>query len=238
MSDTMIGVKLEEETKYLSKMCERIGEAINYELDKGIEQADAKELGEAVDMLKDLYEAKEKMIKGCYYKYIMEAMEKGEEEEGEGEEKRYYRGQPRSKTTGRYMRRGRRGYEEMMPDEDWEEMERMRDMDKETMDRMYYSEGMQGGYSSSSGMGGQSYSGNSGGQRDYREGRSGQSRRGYMEAKETHGNSPEDKKMKMQELEKYMQELSGDITEMIGDASPEEKNLLRNKLQTLTSKIN
>ena len=51
-------------------------------------------------------------------------------------------------------------------------------------------------------------------------------------------NTPEDKKMKMQELEKYMHELTTDITEMIGDASPEEKNMLRNKLQTLTSKIN
>ena len=84
MSDTIIGMKLEEETKYLSKMCEKIGEAINYELDKGIEQVDTEELGKAVDMLKDLYEAKEKMIKGCYYKYIMEAMEKGEEEGEEG----------------------------------------------------------------------------------------------------------------------------------------------------------
>ena len=60
-----------------------------------------------------------------------------------------------------------------------------------------------------------------------------------MEAKETHnGNTPEDKKMKMQELEKYMHELTTDITEMIGDASPEEMNMLRSKLPTLTSKIN
>ena len=41
----------------------------------------------------------------------------------------------------------------------------------------------------------------------------------------------------MRELEKYMQELSGDITEMIGDASPEEKNMLKSKLQTLATKV-
>jgi hypothetical protein len=41
----------------------------------------------------------------------------------------------------------------------------------------------------------------------------------------------------MQELEAYMNELAQDMTEMINDASPEEKQLLQNKLMTLTSKI-
>jgi hypothetical protein len=54
---------------------------------------------------------------------------------------------------------------------------------------------------------------------DYREGRSPKNRRMYMEAKETH----QDKVTQMRELEKYMQELSQDITEMIADSSPEEK---------------
>ena len=52
------------------------------------------------------------------------------------------------------------------------------------------------------------------------------------------GNTPEDKQLKMRELEKYMNELSGDITEMIADATPEEKSILKSKLQTLTTKIN
>lgn len=38
-----------------------------------LDQVDAKELGEAVDMIKDMEEA-------CYYAKITEAMEKGEEE--------------------------------------------------------------------------------------------------------------------------------------------------------------
>lgn len=81
-------------------------------------------------------------------------------------------------------------------------------------------------------------SGRNRGGRDGREGRSGQSRRSYMETKEMNkGNSPQEKQEKMKELEKYMGELSGDITEMIGDASNEEKTMLKTKLQTLAQKI-
>ena len=39
------------------------------------------------------------------------------------------------------------------------------------------------------------------------------------------------------ELEEYMKELSTDVTEMIGDASPEEKSMLKTKMQTLLQKI-
>ena len=198
----------------MHKLAEKIADCLEAKIEAmgidNIQGADLEELGKWTDIVKDMV---------CYDKdkRIVEAMDKEENEYGRDwdeygpmEEKRYYRGQPRSKRTGRYIKRSYT---------DWHDMEQMRDMDRDTMDRMYYAEDM-------------------GGQRDYREGRSGQSRRGYMEAKEMHsGNSPEDKKMKMQELEKYMHELSGDITEMIADASPEEKNMLRNKLQTLTSKI-
>jgi hypothetical protein len=69
--------------------------------------------------------------------------------------------------------------------------------------------------------------------RDYREGRSGNSRRMYMESKEMH----EGKEKQMAELEKYMQELSGDIMEMINDATPEEKQILSQKMSTLAEKI-
>ena len=69
--------------------------------------------------------------------------------------------------------------------------------------------------------------------RDYREGRSGNSRRMYMESKEMH----EGKEKQMMELEKYMKELSGDMIEMINDATPEEKEILSQKLSTLAEKI-
>jgi hypothetical protein len=72
------------------------------------------------------------------------------------------------------------------------------------------------------------------GGRDEREGRSGQSRRSYMESKEMGS----DKQSKMKELENYTKELAEDVTEMISGASAEEKNLLKTKMQTLIQKIN
>lgn len=41
----------------------------------------------------------------------------------------------------------------------------------------------------------------------------------------------------LHELETYLQELSTDITEMIKDASPEERAMLHKKMTTLASKI-
>lgn len=57
--------------------------------------------------------------------------------------------------------------------------------------------------------------------RDPKEGRSGERRKMYMD-----GKGHKDKSKQMQELEAYMQELAADMTEMIQDASPEEKQLL------------
>lgn len=69
--------------------------------------------------------------------------------------------------------------------------------------------------------------------RDYREGRSPMTRKMYMEHKELH----QDKTLQMQELEKYLQELTHDIMEMIDDSTPEEKSILKTKLTSLAGKI-
>lgn len=238
-------------------MIEKLSECAKVELDKGIEQIDAKELGEVAEIIKELAEAE-------YYAKISKAMDESEygedyDEYGAYDESRKgYRGQPRSES-GRFMSRGdgrrsnrgrggRRGYEEPMYYTMTPEMyhdytpEMLRDMDRESMGRMYYS----GSGSSSGGQGGTSGGsmGSQGGSRGYsesglqsirdnREGRSGQMRRGYMEAKE----QGKDKQEKMKELENYMKELSSDVTEMINDASPEEKAMLKNKMQVLMQKI-
>lgn len=68
---------------------------------------------------------------------------------------------------------------------------------------------------------------------DPREGKSPKSRRMYMEARDM----KRDKATQLRELEKYMQELSQDITEMIADASPEEKAYLEKKITALASKV-
>ena len=69
--------------------------------------------------------------------------------------------------------------------------------------------------------------------RDDREGRSHMTRKSYIEGKEMHLG----KEKQMKELEKYMQELTNDITEMISHTSPEEKQLLQKKITTLAEKV-
>ena len=226
---------------------EKLAEAIRCEFDKGIENVNTAEMGKATDMLKDAAEAE-------YYARIAKAMEDAEKEDeesqkyrlkqlkeeyGEDDGRRYYDNY-RYMRTGRFAPKGRgtymprRGYEtpieyHMTPEMYREhDPEYYRDVDR-NIGRMYYTEtGMRGntGNSSRTGM------------RDGREGRSGASRRSYIETKEMHpDNSQESKQMKMKELEKYMGELSGDITEMIAGASNEEKTMLKAKLQTLMQKI-
>ncbi len=204
-----------------------------------VKSADTHELGEAIDMIKDLEEA-------MYYCSIVKAMEKSEkEQEMMSKMPREYH-----HYTERYIPyEGDIRYH--MPYE--------RDMDRD-IGRMYYSErqgrnsrgeftgnryydgngsssGMSGGSNSSSGMNGGSRSYHETQMpfdfRDYREGRSPMSRRNYMESKEMH----QGKEKKLKELEKYMQELSEDIVEMIEGASPEEKQMLEKKMTNLTSKI-
>ena len=220
---------------------EKLAEAIRCEFDKGIENVNTSEMGKATDMLKDAAEAE-------YYARIAKAMEKADSEDeeadkhmlrqlkeqyGEDDGRRYYDNY-RYMRTGRFAPKGRgtymprRGYEtpieyHMTPEMYREhDPEYYRDMDRD-MGRMYYTET---GMKENSGM------------RDGREGRSGMSRRSYMQTKEMHpDNSQESKQAKMKELEKYMGELSGDITEMIAGASNEEKTMLKAKLQTLMQKI-
>ena len=55
----------------------------------------------------------------------------------------------------------------------------------------------------------------------------------YMEAKEMH----KDKATQLKELERYMQELTVDIVDMIEDASIEEKQYLEKKISALATKI-
>lgn len=212
----------------IHKMIECLTEKALGELDKGVENVNTEEMGEAVDMIKDLCEAEYKAV-------IVKSMKKADEEEEEynkellralkdeyGEEggRRYY-DEYRYKTTGRYAPKGkgtyvgRRGYEEppyyhMYPE---------RDMDRE-YGRMYYTEPTTG---SNMRMTESSYD---------------RAKRNYTETKEMHkGNTQEDKEHKMKSLDSYAKELTSDITGMVADMTAEEKNLLRNKLSNLVSKI-
>ena len=262
--ETKIAMKLEEESKPIKKMCEKLMDSINHELDKGIENVDTKELGEAIDMVKDLYEAKKEMYEACYYKQIMEAMEEHDfedEEEIMDEGRRGYRGQPRSQS-GRFMSRGdgrrsnrgrggRRGYEDEMYYTMTPEMYRehdpeyYRDLDRDSLNRMYYSSGNMGGQSSSGmssgsmgSQGGQSSGGSSGGSRGYSESRYENAKRGYKETKEMHkSGSSEDKQITMKEGEKMLNVILDEIEEMLEDAPVEMKSMVKSKVMTKMQKI-
>ena len=238
----------------MHNMIEKLTKCAEMEFEKGVENVDTKEMGDVVDIIKDLAEA-------MYYRTLVVAMEDSEygedyDEYGPMEDgRRGYRGQARSKTSGRYMsrgdgrrsNRGRRGYDEPMGDyEMTPEMYRMyspeyyRDMDR--MDgKMYYTSNSSSGNMSSQGG---SMSGSQGGSRGYsdgrdsREGRSGQSRKSYMETKEMHkGNTPEDKEAKKKELDKWMTDIGSDIKELVHDMSSEEKTVAKQKLTNLANSL-
>lgn len=206
----------------LKKMKECLTGMVESQVYGNIDKVDAKELGEAVDMIKDLAEA-------IYYCTITEAME-GEEKEGKGQHGMMY-----------YNQRMTPMYHYPYPVEYYDPRYR----ERYNSSSMYAQNGGNSGGSSSNGgnSGSSSYSMyNSGDSRDYpqmemmrdpREGRSGQRRKMYIEGQVMH----KDKSHQMQELEAYMQELSSDMTEMISNASPEEKSLLQQKLATLAQKI-
>lgn len=218
--------------KHIHETIEKIADCAKTEVCKGVENLDTKEMKEVAEILNELCEAE-------YFCTLTKAMgeyEYGKEYDMDGpmEERRYYRGRARD-SMGRF--KSRRGYDEMMDYHEMYPMEHYRDMDRE-YGRMYYSgSGSHDGNSMSGSMGSGTRM-NDSGMRDHREGRSGMSRRSYMETKEMHpGNSAEEKQAKTRELEKYMNELSSDLTEMIAGASAEEKSMLKSKMQTLLSKI-
>ncbi|MCQ2771183.1 MAG: hypothetical protein MJ236_05235 [Clostridia bacterium] len=106
MSD--VKEKVEMELKPFETMCDATTEHLRTMITGSCEAtADeiltvAKALGEIVDIKKDIVEM-------CYKKQIMTAMEEHEDEYGETWDEdgvMYYSGQPRSKTSGRYMSRG------------------------------------------------------------------------------------------------------------------------------------
>lgn len=177
---------------------------------------DTKELGEVIDMIKDLSEA-------VYYCAIYEQMEEAKEHKEEMGSNNYY-------YTEKYI-----------PMKDW-----YRDMDRDYGRMYYPNSSSTSGQSQGGNSGGQSNgSNNSGGRnyyterdypiymRDQREGRSPMKRRMYMESKDTH----QDQTKAMQDLEAYMQDLTSDMMEMVDKASPEEKAMLQKKVNTLASKL-
>ena len=173
-----------------------------------LRRVDAKELGEVIDAVKDLEEAR-------YYCSITEAMEKSAEEKESGGmmvnyymEPMYYRGQPRD-GMGRYMSGG---------SQDNSDMGQSSSGTRNYVPYMEYAPYM---------MRDDRW-------RDEHLGdRSGMSRRMYMESKQMRG----DGQQSMKELEHYIKDLGDDLTDMIKESSQEEKQVLSSKLSQLATKI-
>ena len=219
--------------KNIHSMIEKLSEVAKCELDKGIENVDTKEMGEVAEIIKELSEAE-------YYAKISKAMDEAEYGEDydymgayDEHERKGYRGRRRD-SRGRYM--SRRGYESrMMPDMDYDEMERNRDFDRSS-GKMYYSSGNMGG-SSSSGMSSGSMGSNSG-SRGYSESRYDRARRGYEETKAMHNSgSAEDKQLTMREAEKMINVIFDELEESLSDAPKEVKDMIKNKGMAKLQKI-
>ena len=174
---------------------------------KCLEEVDAKELGEAIDMLKDLAEFK-------YYCSVTKAMEEYDPDKEGYYERDMDRGHGRMyyTDTGRSSSSSQSDGSHTSPS-----------MTKSYYTNpMYWQPQMDNDYE-------YPY------MRDPKEGKSPQLRKMYMEHKSSPKGT--DKVSQMKELENYMQELTQDIVEMIEGASPEEKQYLNKKITALASKI-
>lgn len=253
--------KVENKTKTIETMYDSMENAIKHQIDGGLDKVNTHELYEAVDILKDLSEIKLNCVKAMYKTQIMEAMEESEygEDYDENGEIRYYRGQPRSRTSGRFMSRGdgRRNYR-MTPEMYREyEPEYYRDLDRESMKRMYsttstgtsgtsrnYSDGYADGMNEGEKRGynnGMSEGETRGYERGFSEGsrnrggRYDRARRNYEENKQGKNGQSDEKDMR--NLETMLNEFEKELSEMLPKMSQQEKNLAKNKVVSWQSKV-
>lgn len=230
----------------MHKFAEKIMECVKSKVEaRGIDNVsyeDVKELGEWVDIAKDIV---------CYDKdmRLIKAMDE-EEKYGDVDYRMGYRGRD---SRGRFVHRPGRGrsagytpYVHMMPpfmDGMYDEYEGMMPEDY----RMGYSEG-RGGRSGN--YGGSGNSGNSGGQGNnsssygYSEGNRGGSRYGesyddYRKARRHYSEtkSPEHQKEMKEKIGEVFDDMEAITVDMVKDMSPEDKQKYKVKLQQMMQKI-
>lgn len=183
-------------------------------LNGDLTKVNAKEIGELADIVKDMEMADMYCWQGKYYKKIVEAMDKSSLEETEEYMMKY---SPELQMAKGYtpMYNGYKYYTPMKH-KDSMEYEPYYDEMNNGSNRMYYN-GRMGNRMMHNGNMGHSY----------------MTRKSYMDMKE----QGLDKDSTMHELEKYIQELGTDITEMLENATPEERQSAKQKLLTLSTKI-
>lgn len=205
--------------KRMHCMIEKLSECAKSEMESGIENVDTCEMGKVVDMMKDLSEA-------MYYRTLTKAMDESTSEETiemferYGDGRRFY--DKYRYADGRFAPKGRgtrRGYEEqpyyhMNPDMYREhEPEYWRDMDRKD-GKMYYTEPIT------------------------MESRYDKAKRMYTETKAKHNSgSVEDKQLTLKEGEKMINVIIDELMEMVSDATPEMKNMIKTKGMSAMQKI-
>lgn len=181
------------------------------ELSKDRSKVNTKELGEVIDMLKDLAEVKKDKAEADYYCALVEAMEESEY----GVDYDY---------NGRLGYSRRMGYDQSM-------MPQNVNRGNEYPNAMYSNGNNMRGY--------RGQSGNSRSNGNYGGGNRGNSRYGYshdsyMEAKEMYqGNDPESKRKRMESLDDYLDDLTDSAKELVMDMTPEEKQNWKMKLSKI-----
>lgn len=210
---------IEMDIKRMHCMIEKLSECAKSEMESGIENVDTCEMGKVVDMMKDLSEA-------MYYRTLTKAMDESTSEETiemferYGDGRRFY--DKYRYADGRFAPKGRgtrRGYEEqpyyhMNPDMYREhEPEYWRDMDRKD-GKMYYTEPIT------------------------MESRYDKAKRMYTETKAKHNSgSVEDKQLTLKEGEKMINVIIDELMEMVSDATPEMKNMIKTKGMSAMQKI-
>ncbi len=194
--------------EYKEALLKKVGEQMN-----DLDRVCTPELGDVVDMIKDLSEA-------IHYCTITDAMEESKNRSGYSQmdpatfmsrqDMRSYNSYPNHMRPfdpmyGEETKMYYGGRES--PTTDWRDNRRGYDQNNMNRTGRYYDDHME----------------------DYRDGRSHISRRGYMEAKDT----GMDAESKMRRLKKYLGDLGFDISEMIADGTSEEKSAIREKLNNI-----
>lgn len=241
MAETKFEMKVKEAIKPIEEICDTLLSCTKSELSKGIDKVDTKELGEVLDGIKDMCDAKEKVVKAMYYTEIGSAMEENADDYGEtwdeeGPMRKGYNSR-RYPSSGRYASKGhgmRYGYEDRMMHDD-------RDMDRMN-GRMYYTEARnvpdvanEMRQYTDSGRGGNYYE-----NRNYTEmgaSRMERARRNYEEHMKKHDTSDAGKKKEMELLENFIDS----ATEVMMAYKPEmdsaTKTMMSKKLSNAGAKV-
>lgn len=221
----------------LYELKEDLTRAAMDEMAKGIQHVDTKEMGEVIDMIKDLSEAEEKCWKACYYKSIVKAMHEEEEEMKRGggrmgyDNWRYSSG--RFAPTGHGHRSGFTPmddeYEERMMAEGWMEgSSGYSNGDSKSGGQNGSSSGSRGGSMGSNGRMG--YPGHPRG--DHYE-RYNQARMGFHESKDAASRQHMDAAAR-----DYAMDMVDAMKEIWRDADPAMRKELKNKMTALCGELN